>query len=137
MNLAEPAWWGAVGILLTVATIVVLRLAGPRAVRFEGPLLALFLAGMPVIYAADALRHGAGPRWLAIEIAAVPLFVTFAVLGVVRSPWWLVAGIAGHGLLWDSWHQGFDYVPEWYVDSCLHVDVCAAAWAWVRMRRWR
>lgn len=137
LPLTEPAWWGGVGIVLTVLAIVVLRLAGPRWVRLERPLMAVFLAGMPVIYLGDAIRHGAPRGWLAVEVGGLVLFLALAVLGLVRSPWFLVAGILGHGLLWDSWHHGsIDYVPDWYVASCLHVDVCAAAWVWVRMRRW-
>ncbi len=137
-HLDEPAWWGAFGILATVAAVVALRLAGDRMARLERVLLAVFLAGMPVIYLGDALRHGARQPWLALEVAGVPVFVGFAALGLWRSPWWLVAGIAGHGLLWDSWHHGtVGHVPHWYAASCLLVDLGFAVYAWARLPAWR
>ena len=84
---------------------------------------------MPVIYTLTALRNGESGQVLAGEATAILVFGVLAVLGFFRSPWFLVAGVAGHGLFWDgSHHMAHLVVPGWYAVYCLVVDVMLAAY---------
>ena len=51
------------------------------------------------------------------------------------APWLLAAGIAGHGLAWDSWHYlaSSTYIPGWYSLGCLLVDAAIGLYAAVRI----
>jgi hypothetical protein len=132
-----PSWQTAftdpchlAGILAagTIVLLLVTRHLGRRGIVIERRVLALFLAGMPLIYVASWLvtrGAGAGNGWLWVEIAGVPLYTALAVLGLTRSPWLLAAGIAAHGVAWDSWHYfaSTGYIPSWYAIGCFLVDV--------------
>jgi hypothetical protein len=106
-----------------------------RAIQAERWLLAAFLCGMPVVYvlrylvAANTKPGG----WFWLELAGIAIFATLALLGVKISPWFLVIGIAAHGLGWDWWHfHKSAYIPDWYSIGCLLVDITIGAYAAVR-----
>jgi hypothetical protein len=83
---------------------------------------------MPFVYLARAFLVGA-EHALWFEGVAVPLFCLLAILGVVKSPWYLVAGVTSHGLAWDAWHIGrCAYVQDWYSVFCGIVDLALAAY---------
>lgn len=128
-------------LLVAGATIVLLglaRLAGTAGVAVERALIALFLAGMPVVYVVSWIAHGAGGAWLAVELAGLLLYGSMAVAGWRLAPWLLAAGVAAHGLAWDAWHlAGPSYVPPWYAIGCLLVDVGVAAYVATRLGTWR
>ena len=134
-HLAEPPFLAGIsGIAVTLA-ILMLRFTGRRGSRLERGVLAVFLGGMPLIYVASWLL-APQPGWLAIELLAVPVFGTLAVLGVRRSPWFLAAGIAAHGLAWDLWHHGrTTFIPDWYVVGCCGVDLALAAYVALEVPR--
>jgi hypothetical protein len=146
-----PSWQGALtdpchlAGLFSAATIVLLvvtRHLGRRGIVIERRVLALFLAGMPLIYVASWLvTHGAGAPggWLWIEIVGIPLYSALAVLGLTRSPWFLAAGIAAHGAAWDSWHYFTKtaYVPTWYAIGCFLVDVGLGIYIATRIPAWQ
>jgi hypothetical protein len=95
---------------------------------------------MPFVYLASALVSVGGPlkaSWLAVEAMGVPLYVGLAILGL-RRPWFLVGGIALHGLAWDSWHlfTHSSSVPSWYALGCCLVDVALAAYLALRVATW-
>lgn len=127
--------------LVAGATIVLLaltRLAGPAGVLLERAWIALFLAGMPVVYIARCVAHRAGGAWLAVEIAGLLLFAGLAVAGWRHAPWLLAAGVAAHGIAWDAWHlAGSPYMPRWYAIGCLLVDVGVAGYVATRLGAWR
>jgi hypothetical protein len=56
------------------------------------------------------------------------MFVIIAAAAVVRSPWLLVAGLAGHGLK-DLWQHRTQFVANtrWWPPFCVVVDWVAAA----------
>jgi hypothetical protein len=137
---ADPCHLAALAALATTATLTVTRHLGARAFPIERTLLALFLAGMPLVYvgswvwASEAHRTTA---WLVVEICGVPIYGTLAFVGLRRAPIFLVLGIAAHGLLWDAWHIGRSaYVPDWYAVGCLVMDVSLAVYLAVRTKRW-
>jgi hypothetical protein len=122
----------------TVVLLALTRLAGTRGVAVERAWMALFLAGMPVVYVVSWMAHGEGGGWLAVEVAGLLLYAGLAVAGWRRSPWLLAAGIAAHGLAWDAWHlAGSSYMPPWYALGCLLIDVGVAAYVATRIQTWR
>jgi len=137
VDLDDPAYRAALSMVPLLGAILVLRALGRRGTRFERALFALFLAAMPTIYVGSCLREGSGP-WLWVEIGGLVLYAGLAILGLLRTPWFLAAGIAGHGLFWDSWHYALtSYIPRWYVVGCLVVDLGFAAYAAAQVRHWR
>jgi len=78
-------------------------------------------------YAGFAWNAGAGSAWMAIEIAGIIAFGSFAAAGTRRSPWWLVVGWALHPL-WDVplhyFGPGHELAPASYAIACL-------SWDWV------
>lgn len=123
----------------TITLMYVTRFLGRRGIAIERIAVALFLAGMPVVYIMRWLvnRGGAGSGWLWIELLGLVVYVALAVLGLKVSPWFLVAGIAAHGLAWDSWHYYSAYIPNWYAIACLLADVGLSVYIAARIPAWR
>lgn len=137
LHLDQPAYLGALGYLVVVGVVLAQRLRGRRGSRLERRCLAVFLAGMPVVYVASWSAAGGGPGWLGIELVGIAVFWPLAALGAVRSPWYLAGGIAGHAA-WDLWHHGLTaYVPEWYTLGCLVVDLAVAIYVSGEIDAWR
>jgi hypothetical protein len=137
----DPCLWASVAAVVTILVLLVTRHLGDHASLFEVRWLALFLSGMPVLHLGRWIlspRHAAGYTWLFVELGGVLLYVTLAVLGL-RRHWLLAAGIAAHGIIWDSWHYspGSSYIPSWYAIGCLIVDVGLATYAATRIPVWR
>lgn len=122
-HLWQPVYVAAIASILTSLLILGLRVSGRRGSGLERQALALFLAGMPLIYLASwALAPE--PGWLGIELVGLVVYGTLAFLGWKRSVWFLAAGIAAHGVFWDAWHHGrVGFVPDWYAVGCFIVDV--------------
>jgi hypothetical protein len=138
-HLGEPAYGGALSALFVLAAIFIARLFGPRGARAERIIFALFLIGMPQVYLGGWVRAGSfiGP-WLWLELLGAAIFTTLGILGVFRSPYLLVIGIAGHGIFWDAWHyHRVNYIPDWYAIGCLVVDIGFALYALSRVPFWR
>lgn len=124
----NPAYFALVGASVTSAVLLVLRLWSPRQLRLERLALAVFLGSMPLIYLWSALWRSAEPAQLFTEAIGLLVFGGIAVLGYRGSPWWLAAGIAAHGLLWDAWHHGHaQFIEAWYPLGCLLFDVALGA----------
>ena len=104
--------------------------------QFERAWLAAFLVGMPVVYLLGWLgaRSRTAASWSWVELLGLALFAALAVLGFKNSPWFLVIGIAGHGIAWDSWHyRNSTYVPDWYSVACMLVDLALGAYVAARI----
>jgi hypothetical protein len=135
-HLDNPSHWGVVGYAATLVVLLAYRLRGIRGSRHEFSLLTAFLAGMPVIYIAAWLRYGGTTDWLAIELVGLVLYWILAILGVTRSPWFLVLGIAAHGL-WDLGHyHRSEYVPDWYAVGCAAIDLAMGLYAAAQVQSW-
>ncbi len=136
--LAEPctlATLAFAAILMFFWTNFVLERDGMKAeLRWSAGVL----CGMPIVYIAKyvvstrSLSASEGLLWL--EILAVALFGSLAWLGLTTSPWILVAGVAAHGVVWDSWHiGGSPYIPTWYAVGCFRIDVALSAYLALRL----
>ena len=135
----DPCHLASIACGVTVACLYATRFLGTKALMIEPILLTLFLAGMPLVYIASWLvTGGASSAWLGVEILGLPLYVSLAVLGLKRSPWFLVVGIAAHGIAWDSWHYSHSaYIPNWYAIGCLLADVSISTYIATRIPTWR
>ena len=136
--LGDPFLLGAVGGAVTVVCLWVTRWRG--ALKFERAWLAVFLVGMPLIYVMGwfVARDHAASSWLWVELLGLAIYAAFAVLGLKKSAWFLVIGIAGHGIAWDAWHyKDSAYVPDWYAVACLLVDLALGAYVAVRVPAYR
>ena len=139
---ADVCHLAALFAALTIAVLSVTRLKGARGIVFERTWTALFLAGMPAVYVVRWLATGGGGTshaWLAVEMAALPIYGGLAAFGLGRRSWLIPIGIAAHGLAWDWWHwrPPSPYIPAWYAIGCLLVDVSLALYLAVRLPVWR
>jgi hypothetical protein len=80
---------------------------------------------------------GGSSQALAVDSIVMAAFIVVAMIGFKWNLWFVVAALAGHGVL-DGFH-GFVVanagVPEWWPAFCLTYDVGAAAFlAWLLMR---
>jgi hypothetical protein len=133
-ELGEPTTRAGVLMVVTVLVILSLRRFGKRTVRLERQLLCIFLAAMPLVYLESGLWHGAKQElWL--EGVGFLVFGGWALLAYRRDATVLAAGIAAHGLLWDSWHHDADFIHSWYARACLVVDLGWAAYVWLQRDR--
>ena len=138
-HLAEPVYLAVLANIAVVAFITLVRLTGARGSRSERTVLALFLAGMPVIYVSSWLLSPQ-PGWLWVELSGCAIFSALAWLGSVRSAWFLALGILAHGVFWDLWHHDqTSFIPNWYTIGCGITDFGVSLYAaiqvpWFRSR---
>lgn len=123
-NWSEPTHIAMAAVWIITPILGLLRFVSPRRARLEQAILALFLAGMPVMYLWAALLRAPDASTLSVEALGGLIFGGLAVLGYLRYPWLLGLGIIGHGLGWDLWHYGKShFMPDWYAVACLLTDV--------------
>jgi hypothetical protein len=146
-----PTWEGAlfdvchhaaVAGIITIVVYAVARMLGSRGAMIERVWSAVFLAGMPVVYIVAWIATGGagtGSARLVLELGGLIAFGGLAWLGIHRSPWFLVFGIAAHGLGWDAWHHAVasGYIPGWYVTACMLADVGIALYLAARIPAWK
>ena len=85
-------------------------------------------------YLAFAVADGRHEVMLS-ELAIAAVFIVGAVAGFKRSPWIVVAGLAGHGVM-DAFHHHLVHnagVPQVWPGFCMSFDVIAAAFVAVLM----
>lgn len=124
----------AIGAVLAVVVGVFFWLAGLDRDRATYALVVIVVAHYYVLFAVIGQSRTA----LIAESMVMLLFVIVAVLGFKMTPWLVVAGLAGHGVL-DGVHGHLianPGVPDWWPAFCLAFDVTAAAVvAWPLVRR--
>lgn len=133
-HLAEPTYLAALASIAVSLVLGITRFVA-RPPGLDRLVLAVFLAAMPFIYAWCAvLRGDASDR--ALEAVGIAIYAGAAIVGYLRAPWLIGAGILAHGLGWDLWHHARSgYVPDWYSAACLVADVGIGAFALVYVRR--
>jgi len=120
-SLRTPVACGAVFGVLQVASPLAFPWLDARTVYALGiPLIAAVYIGFAV---ADGRRHV-----LVVESAVVAAFVVVAAAAVTGSAWFVVAGLAGHGVK-DIWQHRTQFVQgtRWWPPFCAAVDFVAAA----------
>lgn len=135
-SFVEPTVQAAVVTPFFLSAVLALRFTGAPPI-WERRAFALFLASMPLVYLGSLALHGADRSWLTIELVGLLLFAAMAWVGLRRSAWVLVVGLAAHGLVWDFSHHGrTTFMPDWYAWGCLIVDVGYAFYAATRVAVW-
>jgi hypothetical protein len=119
-----------IGITLALLVAAFARWSGFDRDRSFYATVLIVVAAYYVLFAV----MGGSTRALILESMVMTVFVTFAVAGFKGSPWLIVAGLAGHGVM-DFFHGHLvenPGVPEWWPGFCLGYDVAAAAClAWI------
>lgn len=139
-HLGEPTSLAALASIAVSVYFVITRFPGITRFAARPPwldrlVLAMFLAGMPVVYTWCALLRG-DTRDVALEAVGIAIYAGAAIVGYLRAPWLIGAGIIAHALGWDAWHHGRSgYVPDWYSAACLVVDIGLGVFALVYLRR--
>jgi len=118
-----------VGVVLAMATCVLASATGLDRDRAFYATVTIVVASYYGLFAV----MGESPRALALESIVMAGFLVAAILGFQRTPWILVAALAGHGLF-DSIHGHIianPGVPGWWPPFCGAFDLTAAAYlAW-------
>ena len=126
----EPTSLATFSTFAVTLWLLASRLAG--LFGFDRLVLAVFLAGMQIVYAWAAILHG-GRGDLGVEALGLVAFVGLALAGYARWPWLIGIAIIAHGLAWDAWHHGrSSYIPDWYSAGCLVTDLGVGVFALLR-----
>lgn len=114
------------GVLLAIGFILLVRRSGNFAKEKRSFAIGLFITAL--IYVGFGLFSDS-VAWKFIELAGVPLYAVFALLGLKKSSWFLVAGWAFH-VLWDALlhDRSTAFVPHWYIGGCIGFDLLVAGY---------
>lgn len=113
-----------------VAAVVTGAVATILPEAWRTALLALLLALAAGLYPGFAYRARAGPGEVALQWTVALGFTGIAFLGLVRTPWALVAGWLLHAG-WDALHHDGRrgrLVPAFYPPLCVAYDVVVGIW---------
>jgi fucose 4-O-acetylase-like acetyltransferase len=106
----------------------VLNVAAPLAFWWlpAATVYSLGLSLIAAVYIGFAVADGRRSV-ITVEIIVAAVFVVVAAIAVAASPWFLVAGLAGHGAK-DMWQHRTGYVANtrWWPPFCATVDWLAA-----------
>jgi hypothetical protein len=118
-----------IGLILALAVAGFAAVVGLDRERSFYPTVLIVIACYYVLFAV----MGATGRTLAAEIVVAAGFSLLAVLGFKGSPWFVVAGLVGHGVFDFVQHRLIENpgVPHWWPGFCAVFDVvfglCLAA----------
>ena len=116
----------AIGIAAATAVGLFGTVIGFDKERSFYPVVLIVIATLYLLFAAMAGSTGS----LVAEAIPALVFVAMAALGFRKTPWFVVAGLALHGVF-DFFHHGLianSGVPVWWPGWCLAYDVVAAAY---------
>jgi hypothetical protein len=122
-----------IGVGLAVLVCAFAMLTGFDRDRVFYPTLLTVIATYYILFAV----MGNSMPALAIESAVAGTFVVLAVVGFKKNLWWVVAGLAGHGVF-DFFHPLFIQnpgVPMWWPGFCLSFDILAGGFLAIVLRR--
>lgn len=121
----------AVGALLGAGFVFLARWSARWPSLGSRRVLAYGLIATAALYVGFAFRSENIGAWLGIEMTGFAIYGSLAMLGLVGSPWWLVAGFALHPF----WHLQFHYIgtgsaftPEWFTLGLTTFDLLVAAY---------
>lgn len=122
----------AIGIAAAAAVGLFGTAVGFDKERSFYPVVLIVIASFYLLFAVMAESTG----YLLAEAVPALVFVAMAVLGFWKTPWFVVAGLALHGVF-DFFHHMMianPGVPVWWPGWCLSYDVVAAAYFAVLIR---
>jgi len=116
----------AIGIAAATAVGLFATVVGFDKDRSFYPVVLIVIAALYLLFAVQAGSTEA----LVAELIPALVFMAAAALGFRKSPWFVVAGLALHGVF-DFFHHAVianPGVPVWWPGWCLAYDVVAAAY---------
>ena len=123
----------AVGIVLALLTALFARLTRLDRDRALYPTLLIVIASYYILFAVI----GGSAHALLLESIQLTVFAIISVVGFRLNLWWVVVGLAGHGVF-DGAHAHLvsnPGVPLWWPNFCLTFDAfLAAILAWLLYR---
>ena len=123
----------SVGIVIALFTALFARLTRFDRDRAFYPTLLVVIALYYILFAA----LGESAHALRLESIQLAIFASIAVVGFRSNLWWVVAGLAAHGIF-DLVHSTLvanPGVPAWWPGFCLAADgVLAVILAWLLYR---
>jgi len=122
-----------IGVVLAAVMCAFALLTGFDRDRAFYPTMLIFIAGLYILFAV----MGSSIQPLTIESLVAGLFLVVAVVGFKKNLWFVVAGIAGHGVF-DFFHHLFienPGVPVWWPGFCLAFDILAGGFLAVLLVR--
>jgi hypothetical protein len=115
-----------IGFGVALSVCLAATLVGFDKDRAFYPVVLIVIASYYILFAA----MGASIQTLFIELAAAATFAVVAIVGFKRYPWFIVVGLAAHGVF-DLLHPLLTHnpgVPVWWPSFCLAYDVTAAVY---------
>ena len=115
-----------IGIAAAIGVGLFASVIGFDKERSFYPVVLIVIASLYLLFAVMAKSTGS----LVAEAIAALVFVAMAALGFRKTPWFVVAGLALHGVF-DFFHGAVianPGVPVWWPGWCLAYDVVAAAY---------
>ena len=124
-----------IGIVAATAVGLFGTVIGFDKERSFYPVVLIVIATLYLLFAVMAKSASS----LVAEVISALVFIAMAALGFRKTPWFVVAGLALHGVF-DFFHHvviANPGVPVWWPGWCLSYDVVAAAYlaALIRIRR--
>jgi Family of unknown function (DUF6010) len=120
-----------IGIGVFLASGFILFVRRSRSYTKEKRAFAVGLVIAALIYVGFAVFNDS-LGWILLEFLGVVVCAVFAWLGLKKSGWWLAVGWALHPL-WDAGlHHSTDFVPHWYIATCIGFDLLVAGYAGFR-----
>lgn len=115
-----------IGVALAPVIVLLGRLSRLDRDRAMYPIALIVIAAYYVLFATMG-----GAQALPAELIAATIFIAVAIIGFRTSLWWVAAGIAGHGVLFD-WlvHPHLianPGMPEFWPAFCGSIDVALGA----------
>ena len=115
-----------IGVALAPVIVVLGRLSRLDRDRAMYPIALIVIASYYVLFATMG-----GAQALTAELIAATVFIAVAIIGFRTSLWWVAAGIAGHGVLFD-WvvHPHLianPGMPEFWPAFCGSIDIALGA----------
>jgi hypothetical protein len=121
----------AVGALIGVAFAFFARWSERYPQAGSRRALAYGLIATAALYVGLSFASDNPKAWFGIEMTGLAIFGSFALLGLVGSPWWLAIGFALHPF----WHLQFHYLgtgseftPAWFTLGLTGFDLAVAAY---------
>lgn len=134
LDTSEILMFTALGVLFAVGLAALSRWSQAGAAR----LAAYALIAVACLYVGFALRSDNPTAWAGFEMTGVAIFGSLAGLAIVRSPWFVVVGLALHPLWTYYFHYlgaGQAFAPAPFVLATMGFDVAAALF--VAFSLWR
>jgi hypothetical protein len=123
----EIAIFAALGLGFAIGVAALSRWSKQAPVRVA----AYALIAVAFLFVGVALRAENAKAWLPIEMTGVALFGSLGMMGLIGSPWFVVAGLALHPAWAIAFHYigtGSEFTPGPFAVATAAFDAALALW---------